>query len=73
MVLDGIHRLAPGVLAVLQTLIFEREITLFDGTKLLRPERWDALVQMRQKVLGGPVHFFKNLIPFLPNSPFKWT
>ncbi|XP_054831079.1 von Willebrand factor A domain-containing protein 8 [Eublepharis macularius] len=42
-VLDGIHRVNPGTLAVLQRLIHDREITLYDGTKLLRQDRYEKL------------------------------
>ncbi|KAJ8600618.1 hypothetical protein CTAYLR_008983 [Chrysophaeum taylorii] len=36
-VLDGVHRLAPGVLASLASLLTDRDISLPDGTRLERP------------------------------------
>ncbi|KAJ7392629.1 von Willebrand factor A domain-containing protein 8 [Desmophyllum pertusum] len=41
--LDGIHRVNPGTLAVLQRLISERELSLYDGTRLLDHERFKAI------------------------------
>ncbi|OQR77160.1 hypothetical protein BIW11_00481 [Tropilaelaps mercedesae] len=43
LILDGIDVLDPTVLTSLQSLIFERELWLSDGTKLLRRDRWDKL------------------------------
>ncbi|XP_075055872.1 von Willebrand factor A domain-containing protein 8 isoform X1 [Mixophyes fleayi] len=42
-ILDGIHRVNPGTLAVLQRLIHDRELTLYDGTRLLRGDRYQYL------------------------------
>ncbi|KAM6096548.1 von Willebrand factor A domain-containing protein 8 [Chlamydotis macqueenii] len=42
-ILDGIHRINPGTLAVLQRLIHDRELTLYDGTRLLREDRYQNL------------------------------
>ena len=39
-VLDGIHRLPPGTLGVLLRLVADREITLFDGTRFVRYDRY---------------------------------
>lgn len=41
-VLDGIHRIHRGTLAVLQRLVHDRELQLFDGTRLLRSDRFEA-------------------------------
>ncbi|XP_074632889.1 von Willebrand factor A domain-containing protein 8-like isoform X1 [Acropora palmata] len=41
--LDGIHRVNPGTLAVLQRLISERELSLYDGTRLFHHERYKAI------------------------------
>ncbi|XP_068732159.1 von Willebrand factor A domain-containing protein 8-like [Montipora capricornis] len=41
--LDGIHRVNPGTLAVLQRLISERELSLYDGTRLLHHERYETI------------------------------
>jgi hypothetical protein len=48
-VLDGIHRLAPGTLSIIQRLIQERELNLPDGSYLMRSERFDELVQQLAK------------------------
>lgn len=40
-VLDGINRVNPGTLAVLQRLVHDREVTLHDGTRLLRHDKYD--------------------------------
>ncbi len=45
LVLDGIHRLQPDALAVLHTLVDDRELALFDGTRFLRPDRFAHLQQ----------------------------
>ncbi len=38
-VLDGIHRVHRGTLAVLHRLVHDREIQLYDGTRLMSRER----------------------------------
>ncbi|XP_058040478.1 von Willebrand factor A domain-containing protein 8 isoform X3 [Ahaetulla prasina] len=47
-ILDGLHRVNPGTLAVLQRLIHDREITLYDGTRLLREDRYRKLQEELQ-------------------------
>ncbi|XP_028846499.1 von Willebrand factor A domain-containing protein 8 [Denticeps clupeoides] len=42
-VLDGIHRVNLGTLAVLSRLFHDRELALYDGTRLLRWDRYQAL------------------------------
>nr|XP_045609178.1 von Willebrand factor A domain-containing protein 8-like isoform X1 [Procambarus clarkii]XP_045609179.1 von Willebrand factor A domain-containing protein 8-like isoform X1 [Procambarus clarkii] len=42
-VLDGIHRLHHGTLAVLHRLIHDRELQLYDGTRLLRSDQYDSI------------------------------
>jgi MoxR-like ATPase len=42
-VLDGLHRLAPGTVSALARLLEDRELTLFDQTRLLRFDRYAAL------------------------------
>ena len=42
-VLDGTHRIPPDVLAIIQRLCLDRDIELFDGTRLLRWDRYDAI------------------------------
>ncbi|XP_006837671.1 PREDICTED: von Willebrand factor A domain-containing protein 8-like [Chrysochloris asiatica] len=41
--LDGIHRVNAGTLAVLQRLIHDRELSLYDGSRLLREDRYMRL------------------------------
>ncbi|XP_027245876.1 von Willebrand factor A domain-containing protein 8 isoform X2 [Cricetulus griseus] len=41
--LDGIHRVNAGTLAVLQRLIHDRELSLYDGSRLLRQDRYLSL------------------------------
>lgn len=42
-ILDGTHRIPPDVLAIMQRLCLDRDIELFDGTRLLRWDRYDAI------------------------------
>ncbi|MBZ3884085.1 von Willebrand factor A domain-containing protein 8 [Sciurus carolinensis] len=46
--LDGIHRVNAGTLAVLQRLIHDRELSLYDGSRLLREDRYMRLKQELQ-------------------------
>ena len=41
--LDGVQRISASVFATLQSLIYDREITLFDGTRLVHHERYAAM------------------------------
>ncbi|XP_026327671.1 von Willebrand factor A domain-containing protein 8-like [Hyposmocoma kahamanoa] len=43
-VLDGLHRIHPSTVAVLHRLVHDREVQLHDGTRLLRHDRYDALL-----------------------------
>ena len=43
-VLDGLHRIDPGTLTVIQQLAHDRDAVLNDGTRLLGPERYDAVM-----------------------------
>lgn len=47
-VLDGIHRVNLGTLAVLSRLLHDRELSLYDGTRLLRWDRYQSLKQELQ-------------------------
>ncbi|XP_021936474.1 von Willebrand factor A domain-containing protein 8 isoform X2 [Zootermopsis nevadensis] len=40
-VLDGIHRIHPSTLAVIQRLVHDRELQLHDGRRLVRHDRFD--------------------------------
>ena len=44
-VLDGIHRIHRGTLAVLHRLVHDRELQLYDGTRLVSEDRYDKLCQ----------------------------
>ncbi|XP_058526672.1 von Willebrand factor A domain-containing protein 8 [Ochotona princeps] len=46
--LDGIHRVNTGALAVLQRLIHDRELSLYDGSRLLREDRYQRLKEELQ-------------------------
>jgi hypothetical protein len=39
-----VHRLSPSVLSSLAPLLQDRELTLFDGTRLVNSERFAALM-----------------------------
>ncbi|XP_028166963.1 von Willebrand factor A domain-containing protein 8-like [Ostrinia furnacalis] len=43
-VLDGLHRIHASTLAVLHRLVHDRELQLHDGTRLLRHDRYEALL-----------------------------
>eukprot|EP00088_Acartia_fossae_P010900 TRINITY_DN15467_c2_g1_i2.p1 TRINITY_DN15467_c2_g1~~TRINITY_DN15467_c2_g1_i2.p1 ORF type:complete len:537 (+),score=101.70 TRINITY_DN15467_c2_g1_i2:81-1613(+) len=43
-ILDGLHRVHKGSLAVIQRLVADRELQLYDGTRLISAERFDALM-----------------------------
>ncbi|XP_064638932.1 von Willebrand factor A domain-containing protein 8-like [Lineus longissimus] len=44
-VLDGVHRINPGTFAVLHRLVHDRELSLFDGSQLLRKDKYDTIKQ----------------------------
>ncbi|XP_051999049.1 von Willebrand factor A domain-containing protein 8 [Xyrauchen texanus] len=46
--LDGIHRVNLGTLAVLSRLLHDRELALYDGTRLLRLDRYQTLKEELQ-------------------------
>ncbi|GIY28025.1 von Willebrand factor A domain-containing protein 8 [Caerostris darwini] len=48
LVLDGLHRLHSSIFSVLQRLVHDREMQLYDGTRLLRHDRYDSLKQNLQ-------------------------
>ncbi|XP_056145237.1 von Willebrand factor A domain-containing protein 8 isoform X2 [Lampris incognitus] len=48
LLLDGIHRVNLGTLAVLSRLLHDRELALYDGTRLLRWDRYQALKEQLQ-------------------------
>lgn len=51
-VLDGLHRVHASTLCVLQRLVHDRELQLYDGTRLLRHDRYDSLLESNQ---GQPI------------------
>uniref|UniRef100_A0A8D3BWW5 von Willebrand factor A domain-containing protein 8 n=1 Tax=Scophthalmus maximus TaxID=52904 RepID=A0A8D3BWW5_SCOMX len=48
LLLDGIHRVNLGTLAVLSRLLHDRELDLYDGTRLLRSDRYQTLKEQLQ-------------------------
>ncbi|KAM9343638.1 von Willebrand factor A domain-containing protein 8 [Pholidichthys leucotaenia] len=48
LVLDGIHRVNLGTLAVLSRLLHDRELDLYDGSRLLRWDRYQILKEQLQ-------------------------
>ncbi|XP_049904645.1 von Willebrand factor A domain-containing protein 8 [Epinephelus moara] len=48
LILDGIHRVNLGTLAVLSRLLHDRELDLYDGTRLLRWDRYQTLKEQLQ-------------------------
>jgi MoxR-like ATPase len=44
-ILDGLDRVPPATLQALRRLIEDRELTLFDGTRLMRSDRYEMLLQ----------------------------
>ena len=42
-VLDGVHRIHRGTLTVLHRLVHDRELQLYDGTRLIRQDRYDQI------------------------------
>eukprot|EP00439_Symbiodinium_sp_Y106_P066358 s1106_g10.t2 len=46
-VLDGLHRLAHGHVAILGPLLVDREAVLPDGSRLVSPERWRKLTVVK--------------------------
>ncbi|XP_074550636.1 von Willebrand factor A domain-containing protein 8 [Halichoeres trimaculatus] len=48
LLLDGIHRVNLGTLAVLSRLLHDRELDLYDGTRLLRWDRYQTLKEQLQ-------------------------
>jgi len=55
-VLDGADQLPSGTFASLQRLLMDRDLSLPDGTRLLRADRYDELVKRTQKTQGGLSH-----------------
>jgi len=43
-ILDGLHRVHKGSLAVIQRLVQDRELQLYDGTRLISNERFQAIL-----------------------------
>uniref|UniRef100_A0A8C4W504 von Willebrand factor A domain containing 8 n=1 Tax=Gopherus evgoodei TaxID=1825980 RepID=A0A8C4W504_9SAUR len=83
-ILDGIHRVNSGTLAVLQRLIHDRELTLYDGTRLLREDRYQSLkdeLQLSDRELQQrsifPIHSSFRIValaepPVIGSSTKQW-
>ncbi|XP_038049927.1 von Willebrand factor A domain-containing protein 8-like [Patiria miniata] len=82
--LDGLHRVNPSTLAVLHRLVHDREISLFDGTRLLRNDRYQALKeqsgltdeQMQERFIF-PIHPSFRIValaepPVIGSSTQQW-
>ncbi|KAI5107140.1 von Willebrand factor A domain-containing protein 8, partial [Silurus meridionalis] len=63
--LDGIHRVNLGTLAVLSRLLHDRELALYDGTRLLRWDRYLALKEELQ--LTEPELQERHIFPIHPS------
>uniref|UniRef100_A0A2K6EZ92 von Willebrand factor A domain containing 8 n=1 Tax=Propithecus coquereli TaxID=379532 RepID=A0A2K6EZ92_PROCO len=71
--LDGIHRVNAGTLAVLQRLIHDRELSLYDGSRLLREDRYMRLkeeLQMSDEQLqkSEEIQVIKEMVPNIPQE-----
>jgi MoxR-like ATPase len=62
-ILDGLERVPPATLQVLRRLIEDRELTLFDGTRLLRHDRYLHLLRTHTPEELGKLRIF----PVLPS------
>ncbi|XP_054715582.1 von Willebrand factor A domain-containing protein 8-like [Uloborus diversus] len=84
LVLDGLHRLHSSIFSILQRLIHNRELQLYDGTRLISHDQYDTLKKTYElsdsdmeanKIL--PVHPAFRIIglaepPKLQNSKDQW-
>ncbi|XP_076454368.1 von Willebrand factor A domain-containing protein 8-like [Babylonia areolata] len=64
-VLDGVHRINQGSFSVLHRLINERELQLFDGTRLLGSDRFEAVKE--ETGLSDQQLAEKNILPIHPS------
>lgn len=44
-ILDGIHRIHNSTISILHRLIHDREVQMYDGTRLIRHDKYDELLQ----------------------------
>ncbi|XP_028291916.1 von Willebrand factor A domain-containing protein 8 isoform X2 [Gouania willdenowi] len=65
LLLDGIHRVNLGTLAVLSRLLHDRELDLYDGTRLLRWDRYQTLKEEQQ--LSDQQLQEKSIFPIHPS------
>lgn len=63
-ILDGVDRLPVSTLVALRTLISDRDLVLFDGTRLLSCERFEALVAKH-----GSEEYVRKTLNIHPISP----
>ena len=45
-VLDGLHRLHLSTMSILHRLVHDRELNLFDGSRLIRHDKFDELINL---------------------------
>ncbi|XP_025079335.1 von Willebrand factor A domain-containing protein 8-like isoform X2 [Pomacea canaliculata] len=64
-VLDGVHRINQGSFSVLHRLVNEREVQLFDGTRLLSEERFEAVKE--ETGLTNDQLAERNIFPIHPS------
>lgn len=43
-ILDGIHRIHNSTISILHRLVHDREVQLYDGTRLIRHDKYDELL-----------------------------
>lgn len=43
-VLDGVHRIHNSTIAILHRLVHDREVQLYDGTRLVRHDKYDDML-----------------------------
>lgn len=48
--LDGLHRLHLSTMSILHRLVHDRELSLFDGSRLIRHDKFDELVELGMTV-----------------------
>lgn len=66
-VLDGIHRVHKGTLAVLHRLVHERELQLYDGTRLLGRERYEEARQACGNISHEEMKDKRKILPIADN------
>ncbi|CAG7731784.1 unnamed protein product [Allacma fusca] len=74
-VLDGIDQVHSSTLSVIFRLVHDREMQLFNGTRLLRADRYDALKEISEDMTGlMRIHpeFYVVATASVPEGKNKW-